>query len=169
MGIFLIFGICIFPARAGNGIKVFGTDSYHFSRVFEQKFGSFRTKNKHDLYEAVGAKSIEYFDQKPQLGWKRIYGKMGWTLQSKINGQWVVSFVSYSVVENPIDAIDWLYLPNGEHTNEMDKVYADHIKIVEGNVKKSDAIVPGMLNNFQIENNMLMLRGGHIRGPPTSE
>jgi len=94
---------------------------------------------------------------------------MAWTLQTKINDQWVVSFISYSNVESPMEAAEWIYLPNGEATEEMAKIYADHVIIVNGNDKKSDLIIPGMLNNGPIMNNMLMLRSGQMRLPPTGK
>jgi len=55
---------------SANEIKVFGTDSYHSSRIFEQKYSSYRTKNKRPVYDAVTSKYIENVEneRKPQIG-----------------------------------------------------------------------------------------------------
>ena len=155
-------------ATGSDVFKVFGTDSYHPSRVFEQKYQSVRVKNSRPLYEAVTSKSADKVvnENKPQIVWKRTNGQMGWTMQSKVSGEWVISFVSRSDVRSPVNAADWLYLSNidGEFGDE---VVADHITLAAGNVKKSDVIQPGMLQKLHEE---VMFRGSplDILAPPVA-
>ena len=71
-------------------LKVFGSDSYHPTKYFEQKYFTQRRKNGRDLWE-----NITFFEHcsrnRVQIVWSKAFNKPAWQITNKNKAQVMVA------------------------------------------------------------------------------